>query len=239
MSTKPKQKSSTRAYGKQLLTAVERLVDDCDELIAQVEALKEQEDPKAFRDQADYLEYIASRIIADYTIKSAFAGGVTALPSMLPGPGAVAGVLGGSLADITFMLKHEVEMALCLIHLYGYDIRDERERWLAYVLVGVRTYKVRTKSRNFLVDLLEAQVDALPRYTPRQLSKLALTLLGRVALRQAARNWVRAVPFVGIAVGALANKVLTESVGWWCVDTLERRRATPSEPSPVIEAKLD
>jgi hypothetical protein len=79
-----------------------------------------------------------------------------------------------------------------------------------------------------LTDLLEVQLDALPKYTPRQLFKLAATVLGRRAFSSLSRGLLRAIPFVGIAVSASTNKFLTTSVGWWCVEALERRRLAPS-----------
>jgi uncharacterized protein (DUF697 family) len=226
------------ARGERLLTAVERLVDDCDNLIAKVEAFRAAAEQTTGRSDKDRLEQIAERIISDYSTRSAIAGGITAVPTMIPGPGSILAILGGLAADMTFMLKHEVEMILCLTYLYGYDIRDEKERWLAYVLAGVRTYEAST-GRNYFVDLAEAQLDALPRYTPRELSKLAVTVMSRVALRSASRVLLRAIPIVGVAVGAAANKLLTSSVGWWCVEALERRRSLEGwRGSSVVDADV-
>lgn len=226
------------ASGERLLTAVERLVDDCDNLIAKVEAFRQAATQTARGSDAQVREQIAERLIADYSTRSAIAGGVTAVPTMLPGAGSVLAIAGGMAVDMTFMLKHEVEMILCLTYLYGFDIRDEKERWLAYVLAGVRTYEA-TTGRNYFVDLAEAQLDALPRYTPRELSKLAVTIMSRVALRSLSRAFVRAIPVVGVAVGAAANKLLTSSVGWWCVEALERRRSLEAERgSSVVDADV-
>jgi uncharacterized protein (DUF697 family) len=176
-------------------------------------------------------------VIESYSMRSAIAGGLTALPAAVPGAGTGVALVAGSLVDMTMVLKHEVEMALCLTHLYGFDLRDERERWLAYVLVGVRTYEVQT-GRNYFVDPLEAQLDALPRYTPRQMFKIAATVLGRLAVSSLARGWVRALPLVGIFVSASINKLMMTKVGWSCVDTLERRIRAPG-PVPVVDAVVD
>jgi uncharacterized protein (DUF697 family) len=221
-----------RSEGERILTAVERLVDDCNTLIGRVEAIKASVDVP--EQAADYREAVAARIIDAYSTRSAIAGGLSALPATLPGPGTGVALIAGSLVDMTLVLKHEVEMAMCLTHLYGFDLRDERERWLAYVIVGVRTCEAES-GRNYFSDLLEAQLDALPLYTPRQMFKIAATVFGRLALRSLAGGWSRALPLVGILVSAATNHVMLTKVGWSCVDTLERR-CRALEPEPAVDA---
>lgn len=220
---------SSYARGERLLTAVERLVEDCDDLIAYVETLKSA--TAAGMDEEERIEALAEQIIGDYSRRSAISGGVTALPGLLPGGGSAVALIGGVLADMTFMLKHDVEMILCLSYVFGHDIRDEKERWLAYVLAGMRTYQARDR-QNYMVDLLEVQLDALPKYTPRELFKIAATVLGRVALLSVSRGFVKALPLIGIAVSASTNKFMTWSVGWWCVEALERRRDAELNEGP-------
>jgi uncharacterized protein (DUF697 family) len=220
------------ARGEQVLSAVERIVDDVDDLIAQVETLKSTF-PQG--DDDAQLEAISGQLIADYSTRSAIAGGLTSLPALLPGGGTVVAIVGGALVDMTFMLKHDVEMILCLSYLHGFDIRDDKERWLAYVLAGIRTHNVQTR-RNYLADLVDVQLDALPKYTPREMFKLASTVIGRLALLSLSRSFVRALPLIGIAVSASTNKFMTTSVGWWCVEALERRRAAEVDPALDPEA---
>ena len=45
-----------------------------------------------------------------------------ALPGLIPGLGSIALSIGGGLAELTYLLKCEVEMTLALCHLYGFDI---------------------------------------------------------------------------------------------------------------------
>lgn len=230
--------SEAEPNGQTLLNAVERLVDDTENLIAEVEAFRTEVFPHGDADDSGHLTVIASRIIASYSTKSAIAGAITAVPGMVPGPGTAVALVGGSLADMTLMLKHEVELALCLTHLYGHDIRNERERWLAYVLATVNTYEARS-GRNYFVDLASIQLEALRKYTPRQLSKMVATVMGRYALFCASRGLFRAVPLVGVVVGASANKVLTNAVGWRCSDALARWRSAAASPAnDVVEAKV-
>lgn len=227
------------AHGERLLSAVERLVDDVDDLITQVEAFDDLASGDGEDGAQARLDQVAERIISTYSSRAAVAGAATALPALMPGAGTAVALVGGSLVDMTLVLKYEVEMILSLMYLYGYDIRDERERWLAYVLAGIRTSDVKM-GRNYFLDLAEAQLDALATYTPRQLSKMVVSVLGKLAMRSVSRNWAKVIPVFGMAVGASANKLLTSSVGWWCAYALERRRAGEGghEDDSVIEGEL-
>jgi uncharacterized protein (DUF697 family) len=219
--------------GERLLTATERLVSDPQELIGYVEALKATQRSKQ---PSECRRTLAERIIGSYSSRSALAGALTAAPAILPGLGSTAAVVAGSVVDMTLMLKHEVEMILCLTYLYGHDIRLERERWIAYVLAGVRTYEAQG-GRPLLIDMLDIELDVLPKYSPRQLAKIAVMVLGKASLLSASRVMVKAVPFVGIAVSASANKLLTAGVGWSTVMALEHRSKVLKETGePAVDA---
>jgi uncharacterized protein (DUF697 family) len=226
------------ARGERLLTAVERLVNGYDSLIAEVEALSAEAFPGREPSDVARRSVVARELIARYSNKSAMAGGVAAAPAIVPGGGTLIAMTGGSLADMTLVLKFEVELALCLTHLYGHDIRDERERWLAYLLATVTTYEAKS-GRNYFADVLDVQLEALRKYTPRQLSKLLVSALGKIAVLRMSRGLLgRALPLVGIGISAAANKVLTTTVGWRCVESLERRRTMPDDEEPVVDAKV-
>jgi uncharacterized protein (DUF697 family) len=225
--------------GERLLSAVERLIEDTSSLVSQVEAFKyEVQAPGGDELDPDYLEDVSRLLISAYSGRAAIAGGVTAMPALLPGVGTAIAIVGGSLADVALMLKHEVELSLCLTHLYGHDIRDERERWLAFVLAGVSTYEARS-GRNYFADMAEAEMEALNLYTPRQLSKLMITLMGKLALLSASRSLIKALPLIGIAVSASANKLVTTAVGWRCAEALARRReAEVGRDDTVVDARV-
>lgn len=226
-------RKTTGRRGERLLTAVERLVREPGELIEAVEILKYDDDgPES--DPA-YHRAIATKLISIYSTRSALGGALTAIPSLFPGAGTLLATVGGSMADMAWMLKQEVEMALSLSYLHGYDIRDERERWLAYGLASVSTYEAEA-GRNYFADLAETQVEAMVKYTPRELSKLVATHFGRLALARAGRGFVRGIPLVGVAVGVAGNKLLTSAVGWRCVSALGRRRSV--DDGEIVEARL-
>lgn len=208
--------------GEKLLSAVERLVADTEKLLAVVADHQDQVVAEKHDDEAAYRKAVADLLIATFSNRSAMSGGAAALPAVVPGLGSLVTLLGGTLADLALMLKFEVELALCLTSLYGYDIHQPRERQLAFLLASVNTYEERSQ-KNVVVDLAIAEGTAFWNYTPRQASKGLVTVMAKIALVGLSRGFLRVLPVVGIAVGAGMNKALTHRVGRRCQQELARR----------------
>jgi uncharacterized protein (DUF697 family) len=230
--------------GEKLLTAVERILADTGSLIAYADTcVRHARD--AGGDTAAVRKRAAREAITHYSNLTALSGGAAALPALVPalvpGLGTAVAVAGGAAADMGFMLKFEIEMALVLTRIHGYDIRDEAERKLAFLLASISTYDAKSDG-NFLVDVMKAESVAVWNYTPRQVSKILLTVLTRLMLRQVSKGFLRAVPLVGIAVGSSVNKALTTRVGERCARELEHRRLTQPGAAPpdadVVDAHV-
>jgi uncharacterized protein (DUF697 family) len=195
------------AESHKLIDAVERMIAPTCEIAAIVDG---------YRAESSDVERLCDRLISHYSNRSALAGGASCLPGMIPGVGTIAVMLGTSLADMAMVLKLEVEMCLALSYAYGFDIRERRERQLAFLLAAVQTQEVES-GRNVLLDVGGVSWTAVTHYTPRELEKLLLHVVGLVGIGYASKyvtkGVLRAVPFVGIVVGAGLNKTLTERVG--------------------------
>lgn len=209
--------------GQRLLTAVERIIADTDSLIALAEETLQRARERELESEADTRELAAAEVVNHFALRAALAGGLAATPALIPGAGSVVAVLGGTLADMGFLLKYEVEMALVLSHLHGFDIRQDEERQLAFLLASVGTYDARS-GRSVLVDMAEAESIAIRKYTPREVSKMLVGVMTRITLLRVSRGLVRALPLVGIVVGSSMNKFLTMQVGERCVRDLKLRR---------------
>jgi hypothetical protein len=227
--------------GRKLLSAVERIIDDTENIIALVDRQAEQarsEQPGI--DEDDLRDLIAVKLVQHYSTASAISGGATALPAIFPGAGSILALTGGTLLDVAFVLKYEVEMSLALCWNYGFDIRLDRERELAFLLASVLTHDEST-GESFINDVMKAETEALWNYAPRQVPKLIVQVFARIALRQAAKGLARVLPFVGVAVGAGMNKALTTKTGRKMVDELRNRRAEGEHERPaedVVEADV-
>lgn len=213
--------------GRKLLTAVERIVADN----VSLKALVREAHDKAVSVSADdaskktLRNAAAKEIIRTFSNRAAVAGGASGIPSLIPGIGtlgSIAVAVGGGLAELTALLKFEVEMTLALTHLFGFDIEDPRERQLAFLLASVGTYDAAGK--NFFVDVAKVEGAAIWNYGPRRLGRMVVTALTMLAALNFWRGLLKAVPFVGIAVGTSMNKLLTQRVGDRCQKDLALRR---------------
>jgi len=219
-----------REPGRRLLTAVERLLDVTENLIAKGDAFLEEARAQGHADLCDQREVAAAQAVNHFSNLTAISGGASALPALLPGMGSLLAMTGGTLADMGLMLKFEVEMAMVLSHVYGFDLREPAERQLAFLLASVGTYEARS-GESFLADAARAEGVAIWNYAPRQISKTLVKVLTKIALLQTWKGFVRALPLVGIAVNASMNKVLTRRVGERCRDDLRTRRGLEDQPT--------
>jgi len=129
---------------------------------------------------------------------------------------------------------------MVLAHIHGFDLRKPKERQLAFLLASVGTYDARSGG-NFLVDAAKAEGVAIWNYAPRQVSKVLLSVLTKIALMAISKSFLRALPLVGIAVGSSMNKVLTAKVGRRCHEDLRKRRALreeEAEEDDAVEARV-
>lgn len=191
-----------------LIDSVERILESPEVIAAYVDRVKAA---GLTSDTA-----VASRIIERYSNRSAVYGGATALPGLLPGGGTLLVAAAGALADVTLVLKTEVEMCMALSYARGYDIRKREERQLAFLLASIKTHEAST-GRNVLLDAGEISFTAVARYGSREIGKVLLKVLGIFLLAYGAqvvgRSILRAIPLIGIGVSAGVNKVLTTRVG--------------------------
>jgi hypothetical protein len=224
MAAKGGKSRQEEAQGKKLLTAVERLLDVTDNLVAKGDRFLAKAREQGHADLADQREFAAAEAINHFSNLTAISGGASALPALLPGMGSLIAMTGGTLADMGLMLKFEVEMAMVLSHVYGFDLHRPEERQLAFLLASVSTYEAKS-GESFLADAARAEGVAIWNYAPRQVSKTIVEALTRIALMQMWKGFARALPLVGIAVNSSMNKVLTRRVGARCRDDLRTRRA--------------
>lgn len=207
-------------YGERVLNAVERIVAGPEELAQVVEGLAHG---------APLRDVLARRVISHYSNLAALVGGATALPAMIPGVGTAAALVAGPLADMVLLLKYEVELCLCLSLVHGHDIRDPRERQLAFLLAALKTVE-QSRARPALCDAVDVVATSIWNYTPRRVGKLLATCFAIIAAVHLSRGFVRALPLVGVVVGATLNKVLTSRVGHGAHHEL-RLRGRLSQPT--------
>lgn len=214
--------------GKQLLTAVERLVSKNASLRATVAEARARVGTKD-------IDTVGAELIRTFSNRAAIAGGAAGLPSLIPGIGSLVAGVAGVFAELAYLLKTEVELCLTLSHLYGFDIDEPRERQLAFLMASVGTSQ--GSKGNVVGDLFKAEGVAIWNYAPRQLARMVLKAMSALALARLWAGLLRMVPLVGIGVGATMNKVLTQRVGARVMRDLKTRRELFDGPPPKTKAK--
>jgi hypothetical protein len=226
--------------GSKLLSVVERIIADTDSLIGMSKEQLKRAQQLKLSDEAATVAAAAGEVVRHFSNRTAITGGLAAVPALFPGVGTLVAAAGGTLADMGMMLKYEVEMALVLSHLHGFDITQNKERQLAFLLASVSTYNAKS-GRNFFVDVAHAEGIAIWKYAPREVSKMLVSVFSKIALLQLSKGLLRALPLVGIAVGSSMNKVLTTRVGERCISELKTRQHLAKEQpleAEVVEAKV-
>jgi hypothetical protein len=225
-----------QSQGRKLLTAVERIISDTHSLVALSEEHLRRARERDLGGEGATREAAAEEVVRHFSTRTAITGGLAAAPSLIPGVGSLVAAVGGTLADIGMVLKYEVEMALVLSHLYGFDITRPAERQIAFLLASVSTYDEQSGG-NFVTEVARAGGDALWNYAPREVSKMLLSVMTKLALLKLSRGLLaRALPVVGIAVGSTMNRVLTRRVGARCIRDLKTRRQLMKQRAPEAAA---
>ena len=221
----------TEEKGKQILTAVERILASSKSIRDTVDDARTRAKERTALDKSDTLrELTAKELVRHYSNRAAIAGGVSGLPGLVPGIGSLAVSIGGGLAEFTFLLKWEVEMALALSHLYGFDIDDPRERQLGFLMASVGTYDATGK--NFFVDVMKVEGTAIWNYAPRAAGKIVVKAVAMLAAIYLWRGFFKMIPVLGIAIGTGMNKVLTQRVGARVGRDLRTRRDLLGDDKP-------
>lgn len=216
-----------QVMAERILSAVERITDTPQGILELVGKLRKESADTAV---------LVERIVSHYSNRSAIAGGATALPALLPGIGTAAYLATGPLADMVLLLKFEVEMSCALAAAHGFDITRPEERQLAFLLAAVKTSD-ESLGRSVLADVGEVGWTAIWNYAPRRVVKLLVEILALIAVAVLAeRLLLKAIPLVGIAVGAGMNKVLTSRVGKRANEELELRAKLLAEASGAKRA---
>jgi hypothetical protein len=165
---------------------------------------------------------IAAKIIGRYSKLGAASGAVTALPSVIPGIGTAAAVLGGGVADLAVALKLQIDMCMCLVEVYEAELSSEDKKHLAFVLAlaGSAEQMVANGGKMAVQKIAQKLVYQYLRgptlVTIKQLFK-------RVSITFTQKAMAKAVPAgVGVAFSGSMNYVLTTVVGKVAVAVLAK-----------------
>ena len=206
--------------GHKLLYSLDRIVEKSSTIIKTVDQYKIVANSKG-EEGASERDKVAKLIIEHYSGRSAISGGTTSIPGTIPFIGPFLAI-GGNITDMVLLLKFEIEMVLALSYAYGFDITEDKERKMAF-LITVVGFSDGEGGKNLLEDITRISGIAAGTYGPRELTKMIISILAKMTFSNIFRRGGKFIPFVGIAVGAGYNKIMTQKLGEKVIKVLKER----------------
>jgi hypothetical protein len=202
------------ASGARLLNLISAVAISADEAKALVESYRRRSERYYPDESPDVRRHrIAKAIVKRYARLSAITGGVTALPSTVPGVGTALAMLGGGAIDTGICIKLQVDMCMCLVECYGHDLTSEDAKHLSMLLALFGTLERLGEAAAVRLGT-KAGVAMLRKYlrgAALQTIKMALSTVGVRFTRKALE---KSVPFgFGVGAGIVMNYGITHSVG--------------------------
>lgn len=154
---------------------------------------------------------LAERVVSIKSIKNGLIGAATGVPGFLAFPIAIP-------ADVIASWKIQINLALCIAHIYGHDInRDSSEDIKTDIFMILAGSNAQESLELMGVEVDQVTKDTVRRYITREVTIELWKHLGlRIMRMTGARSLVRfskVVPLVGAPIGFAFDYAATRSVG--------------------------
>lgn len=181
-------------------------------------AVVEQYDAQARKSRPTYtdekiLALVTDKIIKRYSRLAATTGAVTAIPGAVPGIGTTISLVGGGLVDVSFCMKLQIDMTMCLGIAINGRISNEDAKHMTYIIALYGSLE-QMGSTGATKMASKAGVKMLRKYLQGPALETVKEFFRRIGITFIRKNVEKAIPFgVGIVLGGTANYVLTKYVG--------------------------
>ncbi len=151
---------------------------------------------------------VSDALTRNAALKAAGIGGLVSIPSSIPGLGTVGSAIGGAALDIFYLTKIQVELCYGISAAFNADIDEEELKTITLAMIGFAGTANATKE--ILKTGMKEGIEVIVRRFIRQgVKSSAEEVAERIGLKSAGR----AIPLVGIPLGATANYYSTMLVG--------------------------
>lgn len=198
-----------------ILKAVEIIIASPESIQKQVQQMEAKYTKKYSKklNEDQIKDKVADHIISNYSYYTAFAGGTSALPGVIPGLGTAVAMVGGATTDAALTMKWEIEMVMSLATVYGVDITIDEEQRLCYLVAacGVMNEAAKKGAKGIGAQSVKRMVQQYLKGPTLLAVKAAFRKVGITFTRKALE---KSIPFgVGVVVGTSSNKIMTLYVG--------------------------
>ncbi len=135
------------------------------------------------------LPQLADKLIYDKCLQTAVIGATSSSASILPGIGTLASLTIGTAADISLTFKAQAELVLELAILHNHILSPDKKKQVVLLITGI-----------------SAGTSSAARRTGQ---KIAL----KTSEKFAEKEFIKAIPFVGIGASAAMNIAMTYAIG--------------------------
>ena len=207
--------NSNAISGNKILKALELILADIEDLRKDAKETCKlfQEKYENEKDEHAIKNMAAKKIIKKFSDRTGFWGGATALTGVIPGLGTLIATFGGSAADITLLMKYQVEMVMEIATVYDYDITQEEIKNQCLIITGLAVINntgkkiIGTTTSTAFVKIVKQYLKGATLQTVKQIFKT-------VGVKLTQRFLIKIIPFgVGVVIGSTLNKLLTIQVG--------------------------
>lgn len=185
--------------------------------------------------ETEVQQIVAKKIVDRYSSYSALSGGVTSLSSFIPGIGTAVTMTGGALADVTYCMKIQVDMCMCLAETFGWDLGNEDAKQLSLLIASAGALE-KTGSEVAVRVASKAGVKMLKMYLKGAALVTIKAMFKKIGINFTRKALEKALPFgVGIAISSTANYGMTKYVGHVATKWLTIEQETRNSETIIID----
>lgn len=185
--------------------------------------------------ETEVQKIVAKKIVDRYSSYSALSGGVTSLSSFIPGIGTAVTMTGGALADVTYCMKIQVDMCMCLAETFGWDVGNEDARQLSLLIASAGALE-KAGSEVAVRVASKAGVKMLKMYLKGAALEAIKAMFKKIGISFTRKALEKALPFgVGIAISSTANYGMTKYVGYVATKWLTIEQETRNSETIIID----
>lgn len=162
--------------------------------------------PKKYRCYA-----VSSKLIRNASFRAAGIGGLTCMPAALPVVGTLGTVLIGSVIDLYYVMRTQIELCYSISVVYEAPVNEDELKAITLALLGFSGSAEAVKAMTS--GVLRRTIDEIAEgYLQSGLSKASAEVIERM-IPQFLKRTYKIIPFLGIPIGASISAVSTMTVG--------------------------
>lgn len=154
---------------------------------------------------------VSDTLIKRGALKAGGFGGLTAVPSILPGIGTLTAAVAGSAVDLAYLTKIHIDLCYSISAAYEVDVHPEKLKAVALAILGFSGSA--ELSKQVAATTLRTMIDeAAAGYLQKGLTEAAIELAEKISPKLLGMS-CKLIPFLGVPLNASVNAASTVILG--------------------------